>query len=265
MSFKPAFTVLCRRGTGPLGAPPNTLLYAGEPCALWFSSGRSQDMRAADPPIVAQAALQLTRWFDPPGWRGNPAYWDPAYADYLQFTNMGLSSFPKYSVVYSGIMWYGTPDAHCRFDLTPFRSPTAALPVPLADGPQSAFGLPLLGGRTATFDVYRPFGAAVAVSVANPGTIYPDLYGGRGGYFGGSYYTWTDILDCDDSVDIRDGMSRAAGLDVQSYSDGDEVRFPTGIAVTRYVVVRVTRVGTSVGGVKKRVYLARDSAHWPGP
>jgi len=240
-------------------------VYSDEPAAIWFSGGRSHlRQTAGEPVIIAQVAVQLSRAYSPPGWVGFPAVWDPGLADNFQFLALPLA-FQRVSPVYCGYLWHGTPGAHCRFDCTRYVD-AANLPAAVdADPPQSASGAPLVGGRTGTFDIYRPFGAAVPTLAAAPGTIYPDLYGGRGSYSGGNYYTWTDVLDCADTVDIRDGMARAGGLDTQTYSDGDEVRWPTGINVTRYVVIRVTRVGTKTGGVKKRVYLARDTAHWPGP
>jgi hypothetical protein len=265
MSFKPAFTTTLNRVTGINGAPASTVLYSAEPAAIWFSRGRS-DWEGGTPVIVAQVAMALSRFFSPPGWIRNPPIWDPSYADIFQFTTLGtIPAMQRWSPVFSGVLWHGTADAHCRFDCTPYRAPTAALPVPPTDAPQSPFGTPLVGGRVATFDVYRPFGAAVPVLVAAPGTLWPDPYGGRGSYSGGNYYNWTDILDCSDTVDVRDGSSRASGLDTQAYSDGDEVRFPTGIGVSRYVVVRVYRLTGTTGVPFKRVLLMRDQAAWPGP
>jgi len=265
MSFKPAFTMQTRRVTGPGATPPNSILYAAEPCAVWMSSGRSRSRMPGDPPIVFQVALQQSRYFDPPGWSGNPPTFDITKADYFQITSPAFSPFPKLSVVYAGFMWIGTADTHIRFDCTPFRSIPIASSVLQSFGPQTEAGLPLVGGRYATFDIYRPFGAAVPTLVAAPGVLYPDPYGGRGHYSGGNYLTWSHVLDCADTVDIRDGLSRASGLDTTSYSDGDEVRFPTGIPVTRYVVVKVTRPMVADGTLRKRVYLLRDQPAWPGP
>jgi len=265
MSFKPAFTMQTRRVTGPGATPPNSILYAGEPCAVWMSSGRSRSRMPGDPPIVFQVALQQSRYFDPPGWSGNPPTFDITKADYFQITSPAFSPFPRLSVVFSGFMWIGTADTHIRFDCTPFRTLPVASSVLQSWGPQAENGNYLPGGRYATFDIYRPFGAAVPFLAAVPGVIYPDPYGGRNRPTGQQGLYWSDVLDTADTVDIRDGVLRNAGTDSTTYADGDEVRFPTGIAVTRYVVIKVTRVGLPDGTVRKRVYLVRDNPIWPGP
>jgi len=264
MSFKPAFTCTTRRVTGPGATPPLNILYAGEPCACWFSSGRSRSRVPGDPPIVAAVCLQLSRYFDPPGWSGNPPTFDITKADYFQLQTP-TTLIPKLSVVYSGLMWVGTPDVHVRFDCTPFRNLPVASSVLQSWGPQAENGNYLPGGRYATFDIYRPFGAAVPFLAAVPGVIYPDPYGGRNRPTGQQGLYWSDVLDTADTVDIRDGVLRNAGTDSTTYADGDEVRFPTGVAVTRYVVIKVTRVGLPDGTVRKRVYLVRDNPIWPGP
>jgi len=265
MSYKPSFTATARMQTGPSAVPPNSIIFTGEPCAVWFSSGRSRSRVSGDPPIVGQVAFEATRAFDPPGWQGSPRLFDPAYANVIQFVNPVPGVTLRYSAVFAGFMWLGTPDAHFRVDITPYTPGVAPLPTRDVDAPKTVAGLAMQGGRTATFDLYRPFGAAVPTLVAAPGVLWNDPYGEKNAPAIGAPIVWTDILDCADTVDIRDGMLRNAGGPGQTYTDGDEVRFPTGIVVTRYVVVRVTRVRGSDGVVFKRCYLARDNPIWPGP
>jgi len=80
----------------------------------------------------------------------------------------------------------------------------------------------------------------------------------------GSPIWWTQYLDLDDSIDIRDGCTRTAGVDALNYADGDEVRIPSG-SNNRYVVVFVTMLSRGLPGQYKRAYLIRHSADWSNP
>lgn len=265
MPYKPFFSALCSAVTGPKAVPSGRPVFTGAPCAMWFSGGRSRNPAFSNAPQVSyQVALDKSLLFDPPGWISSGTTWNPDYAHHLTITLATLQVVTCLPV-YGGIMWDGTPESHARFDCCPLPGNITRGSTLSQFPPQGLGGLPLVGGNAATFDIYRPFGAAVPTLVAAPGILYPDPYGGRGSYSGGNYIIWDSVLDCDDTVDIRDGVSRASGLDTLSYSDGDEVRFPTGIAVTRYVVVRVTRPADPLGNPRKRTYLLRDQAHWPGP
>jgi hypothetical protein len=160
-------------------------------------------------------------------------------------------------VVGQAPMWAGTIHAHCRMNLTNFTNLTVVTPTNFPTG--------RVDGVAVTFSVFRPFGGA-AVATGRLGTLYTDVPPGRGGYSGGQYYSWTNILDTASTTDIRDGMTRAAGLDFQSYADGDGVVVTAGgPSASVYVVVRVERMRDNNGLLIKRCYLMRDAAAWPGP
>jgi hypothetical protein len=110
---------------------------------------------------------------------------------------------------------------------------------------------------TTTCDIYRPFGAGspttsgVACRLVHvtqddapaPGLVYIDL---------------------DDTVDIRDGVTRTPGTGGLLYGDGDEVRIPNASG-SRYVVTWVVMINRGTSRQFKRAYLLRDTAVWPGP
>jgi len=75
---------------------------------------------------------------------------------------------------------------------------------------------------------------------------------------------WTDIVDFEESVDVRDGCTRVAGADAITYADGDGIRIPNASG-TRYVVVWVETMNRGTTRAFKRAYLIRDTAVWPGP
>jgi hypothetical protein len=190
------------------------------------------------------------------GWTGNPPVFDFNKAEQVQHYNASPTS-QRWFAVCGGPMWTGTPDAHYRYDLTDM--------VGLTTTPPPSFPTGRRDGYTTSFDVYRPFGNAAPVVTGLVGVFYSDAINGRGSYSGGNYVMWSDFLDVASSVDVRDGSSRASGLDTVSYADGDEVRVPSGAAASRYVVVRVSNMLDLTGVLFKRVYLLRDAAHWPGP
>jgi hypothetical protein len=255
MSFLPQFSCFLTRGTGITGIPPLSTIYTNEPCAYWQSRGRQYNRAApADPPVIGQVAMAIGRLYTPPGWGGNPMVWDGRSADRF-IINVPGGAVITVSPVFSGPMWVGTPDVHCRFSVTLLSS--AAPPAPTLSFPTGR-----VDGQTTTFNIRRPFGGAV-VSTGLVGVFYSDTPQGRGGYSGGSYYTWSHFLDVSSSVDIRDGMSRAAGLDSLSYADGDEVEVPSPAGNSKYVVVFVAPMRDLTGVTFHRVYLLRDQAVWP--
>ncbi len=257
MAFMPFFGQVLDKLTGSQGAPPSTLIFSAEPCACWLSRGRQNHTPASGFPAIAyQVAMAYTRLYVPPGWVGNPPVWNPSVADRFRVKTTGLGTITV-SPVWCGPMWAGTPQAHSRFDCTlwvqPDTVPTPSFPTGRSDG------------FTTTFDVYRPFGAAAASTAGLVGVFYSDAINGRGSYSGGNYLTWSDFIDVASTVDVRDGLGRGSGLDTTVYSDGDEVRVPSGAAVSRYVVVKVSNMRDLTGVLFKRVYLLRDQPHWPGP
>ncbi len=108
-----------------------------------------------------------------------------------------------------------------------------------------------------TFDCYSPFGAASPILVNEPCVFVQDLFSGRGEETT-STVSWTHYIDIDSGLTVLDGCTRTDSLNTQNYSDGDEIRIPSG-GVARYVVVWVTFCSTDAGTVK-RVYLMRHSA-----
>lgn len=257
MSYKPEFTCLLERRTGATGAPPNSVVYTDEPCAMWFSRGRSKNRSViGDPVIVAQVAMEISRYYLPPGWTGtHPAVWDSSKGDLFWITVPGSVYRPQLKPVYAHAMWAGTGDAHVRFDCMDFA----------ATGGAVTFNFPI--GRTdgfaTTFSVYRPFGAATPVISGQAGTMYEDLVQGRGSYSGGNYLVWSHLLIVNNTIDVRDGVSRPAGLSTFSYADGDEVRWTSGTNTQRGVVVNVSRITDLLGGVRKAVRIMRDQPTWP--
>lgn len=109
---------------------------------------------------------------------------------------------------------------------------------------------------TTTCNIYRPFGGTLSAS-AVPCWLVADL-SGVGSLF------WSHHLDVDDTIDVRDGSTRAAGTNAITYADGDEVRIPDA-AGTSYVVVWVEMHNRGTPQQFKRAYLLRDTAVWPGP
>ncbi len=77
----------------------------------------------------------------------------------------------------------------------------------------------------------------------------------------GTVVLFSDEIDLDPSVDIRDGWTRTAGSNALTYADGDEVRVPSGSS-NKYVVVWVEIVNRGTPQALKRAYLLRHSANW---
>ena len=110
-----------------------------------------------------------------------------------------------------------------------------------------------------TCDVYRPFGVGAPTTTGISCRLVPDLDNSSAGLV-----AWTHYLDVDDTVDIRDGCTRAIGSNGITYADGDEIRIPNASG-SRFVVVWVEMVNRGTAYQFKRVYLVRDTAVWPGP
>src|SRR5690242_11034070 len=109
---------------------------------------------------------------------------------------------------------------------------------------------------TTTCDIYRPFGAASPAATGVPCRLTTcSTAAGRAGAA-----VWTHTLDVQPGVDLRDGCTRTAGADDQTYADGDEVRVPGGAGSTRYVVVCVEVVGRGTPMQYQRAYLLRHEA-----
>ncbi len=116
--------------------------------------------------------------------------------------------------------------------------------------------------KTTTMDIYRAFGGALVqenVRIRMVDALAP----GRRRTATAVQVQWTHVVECDYSVDIRDGCTRAAGSNDLTYADGDEVRIPDASG-TRFVVVWVTPVNRGSELAFKRVYLLRHDATWTG-
>ena len=109
-----------------------------------------------------------------------------------------------------------------------------------------------------TCDIYRPYGAGSPTYSSIPCRLVPDFARGRGSGLAG-ILVWTHFIDLDDGTDILDGNVRIPGSDSLSYSDGDEVRIPSGFT-TRFMVVWVERRNLGTSQAYKRAYLMRDTA-----
>lgn len=72
---------------------------------------------------------------------------------------------------------------------------------------------------------------------------------------------WSHYVDLDVTVDIRDGITRSAGSNAQTYADGDEVRVPSGSS-HKFVVVFVAMMAYGTPQAFKRAYLLRHSIDW---
>ncbi len=113
---------------------------------------------------------------------------------------------------------------------------------------------------TTTCDIYRPFGAASPAATGVPCRLTTcSTAASRSGPA-----VWTHTLDLQPGVDIRDGCTRTAGSDAQTYADGDEVRVPAG-GSTRYVVTCVEVVARGTPMQYQRAYLLRHAVSWPDP
>ena len=112
-------------------------------------------------------------------------------------------------------------------------------------------------------DIYRPLGAALPVYSAVPCRLVPNYAKGRAGQAGPTQLMWTHYLDLAADNDIRDGLTRSAGTNYMTYSDGDGVRVPMNGQVWRFVVVLVEwRYPGEPEREYIRAYLIRDLADW---
>ena len=113
---------------------------------------------------------------------------------------------------------------------------------------------------TTTCDIYRPFGAGAPTTTGVACRLVPVAHGPTPM----AGLVWSHYLDVDDTVDIRDGITRTIGSGALLYADGDEVRIPNGSG-SRYVVTWVVMMNRGTTRQFKRAYLLRDTAVWPGP
>jgi len=112
-------------------------------------------------------------------------------------------------------------------------------------------------------DIYRPLGAASPVHANVPCRLVPNFAKGRAGQTGPTNLMWSHYLDLGADDDIRDGLSRAAGTNYLTYSDGDGVRVTMNGQVWRFVVILVEwRYPGEPEREYTRAYLLRDQADW---
>jgi hypothetical protein len=116
------------------------------------------------------------------------------------------------------------------------------------------------GFLTTTCDIYRPFGAASPTTMVVPCRLSPAPMAG----VKPDGLSWSHTLDLQPGTDIRDGTTRTAGTAALSYTEGDEVRVPSG-GLTRYVVVWVEVVARDTPQQFLRAYLLRHEASWLDP
>lgn len=105
-----------------------------------------------------------------------------------------------------------------------------------------------------TCDVYRPFGDASPTTSGVACRLVPDLARGRRPENTG--LAWTHYLVLGPTADVRDGCTRTAGAQAQTYADGDEVR----VGGARFAVVWVEKVEVGTPREYKRAYLMRHTA-----
>lgn len=117
---------------------------------------------------------------------------------------------------------------------------------------------------TTTFNIRRPYGAGASVESGLRCRLMEQLDEGRAALAG--CMQWTHYIDCQETVDIRDGITRATGALTVTFTeaDADEVRIPDDNG-TRYIVVFVAVISQGdKQGVYKRVFLHRDDPVWTG-
>lgn len=112
------------------------------------------------------------------------------------------------------------------------------------------------------FVIRRAFGGAIAPGPGvYRGRLTEQIDEGRPPLSGG--LSWTHFLDVGMAVDIRDGQTRAAGTNVLTYADGDEIRIPDDNGC-KFVVVLVVRMAMGSMDPFKRAYLMRDDPVFTG-
>jgi hypothetical protein len=112
-----------------------------------------------------------------------------------------------------------------------------------------------------TCDLYRPFGAGSPTTTGISCRLVPAANADLPPVAG---LVWSHYIDLDETVDIRDGVTRTPGAGALLFADGDEVRIPN-TSGTRYVVTWVVTINRGSSRQFKRAYLLRDTAVWPGP
>lgn len=114
-----------------------------------------------------------------------------------------------------------------------------------------------------SFDLRRPFGAGADLISDVPCNWAPAMYGG-GSDWGAGAVQWDAWIDHANDVDVRDGITRAAGVGSWTYADGDEVRIsaPGSGRLYRYVVVFVMERWPGTLFSHRRAYLLRSAVVW---
>lgn len=252
MPFRPTFT-----GLATLNTYLGLNLFNNQPCAAWESLGqRSLGLWDQDDRSLFTVATDLSLYQAPAGWSPPPRTFDPLTANVMA---LNMTNFTELLVhVETGAKWDGTAYQHARFYCA--RFPTAGSVVVLPGLPGE--GYPIL----AYSDIYRPFGSATRVqhNVVCYVRLAPQIIGAYSG--GGNIYFWTHTVDFSGVLDVRDGSSRASGLDVQSYSDGDEIRLMSvSSGPTQFVgvIVYVKVFKTDATHTFTRCYVMRDHGLWP--
>lgn len=262
MSFKPEFNALSTWYQPSTHVPPFDLIADDVPCAYWFDAGRTRNRRGSlEPLVVGQLAVGRAHNYGAVGWSGFPPTFHPWDGLYVTIHD-GAGFVAQVQPVSGGPMWLGTADEHWRFDVAMAIDATFA-PLgepPLYDQLDSA-----KQGRASTLSVYRPFGSGTLLEGNVPCYVYPGTRGPVSSNFAFNFPDFDYVLIVGDSVDIRDGNTRTVDVDGVAYHDGDEVRIPSGSGNSRFVVVRVERTAVADGSFKKRVFVLRDTAVWPGP
>jgi hypothetical protein len=114
---------------------------------------------------------------------------------------------------------------------------------------------------TSTFEIRRPFGAGSATTSGLNCTLIGEFEPSRKA---ADIPSWTHVLICESTVDLRDGCSRVGGSNAITHTDGDEVRIPSGASSPRFVVVWCETVNKGETGPDlyeyKRVFLMRHTA-----
>jgi hypothetical protein len=115
--------------------------------------------------------------------------------------------------------------------------------------------------ETTTCDISTGIGIGATITGV-PCTHFPSMDKGRRADSGALQYT--DIIEVAETVDIRDGCTRSANSNTLTYADAYAVHIPTE-GGTVYAVVWVEYLDRGLETARKRVYLMRHAAAWPGP
>ena len=110
-----------------------------------------------------------------------------------------------------------------------------------------------------TVDIYRPLGAAVPTYSGVACRIVPCFFKGRFGQAGSAFSYVTYWVDFETTVDVRDGQTRAAGTNYNTYADGDGIRWSFQGRDYRLVVAWVEDRYQNTDKEYTRAYCVRDT------